>query len=129
MYSEMGRLGGTEAARPDAAQEAYITNLLRKIGVPAHIYGYRYLREAIMMVVENGDNIYFVTKNLYPAVAAKCMTTAARVERAIRHAVRVAWSRGSAATLKSIFGHSADTAKNPTNCEFIAQIAETVRMR
>ena len=106
-----------------------ITKILHELGVPSHIKGYQYLREAIMMVVNDIDVINQITKQLYPDIANKYHTTPSRVERAIRHAIEVAWGRGQQDTVESIFGYtvSADKGK-PTNSEFIAMIADKLRL-
>lgn len=105
--------------------EALVTSIIHEIGVPAHIKGYQYLREAIMMTVEDMDVINAVTKILYPEVAKKFGTTASRVERAIRHAIEVAWDRGDLETLQKYFGYTVSNTKGkPTNSEFIAMIAD-----
>lgn len=105
--------------------EASVTTIIHEIGVPAHIKGYQYLREAIMMTVEDMDIINAVTKILYPEVAKKFGTTASRVERAIRHAIEVAWDRGDLDTLQKYFGFTVSNSKGkPTNSEFIAMIAD-----
>ena len=102
-----------------------VTNVIHEIGVPAHIKGYQYLREAIMLTVEDMDVINAVTKVLYPAVAARFETTPSRVERAIRHAIEVAWDRGDLETLQKYFGYTVSNTKGkPTNSEFIAMIAD-----
>ncbi len=109
--------------------EQDVTNMIHEIGVPAHIKGYQYLREAIMMSVENPSMISSITKILYPTIAKRFQTTPSRVERAIRHAIEVAWSRGRMETLDSLFGYTIDTGKGkPTNSEFIALIADKIRL-
>ncbi len=109
--------------------EALVTNLIHEIGVPAHIKGYQYLREAIMMVINDIDVINQITKQLYPDIAKKYHTTPSRVERAIRHAIEVAWSRGQNETVENIFGYTVSAAKGkPTNSEFIAMIADKLRL-
>lgn len=105
--------------------EALVTSIIHEIGVPAHIKGYQYLREAIIMAVEDMEVINAVTKILYPEVAKKFGTTASRVERAIRHAIEVAWDRGDLETLQKYFGYTVSNTKGkPTNSEFIAMIAD-----
>lgn len=109
-----------------------ITSILHEIGVPAHIKGYQYLRVAIEMTVRDGDYINAVTKLLYPDIAKTFKTTPSRVERAIRHAIEVAWDRGNLDTLQNIFGYTVSNTKGkPTNSEFIAMIADklTIAMR
>lgn len=109
--------------------EALVTNVIHEVGVPAHIKGYQYLREAIIMVVNNIDVINQITKQLYPEIADKYGTTPSRVERAIRHAIEVAWGRGQTETVESIFGYTVSAAKGkPTNSEFIAMIADKLRL-
>lgn len=109
--------------------EALVTNVIHEIGVPAHIKGYQYLREAIMMVVNDIDIINQITKQLYPDIAHKYHTTPSRVERAIRHAIEVAWGRGEQTVVESIFGYTVSATKGkPTNSEFIAMIADKLRL-
>lgn len=109
--------------------EALVTNVIHEIGVPAHIKGYQYLREAIMMVINNIDVINQITKQLYPEIAEKYHTTPSRVERAIRHAIEVAWTRGKNEAVESIFGYTISASKGkPTNSEFIAMIADKLRL-
>ena len=109
--------------------EALVTNIIHELGVPAHIKGYQYLREAIMMVINDIDVINQITKQLYPEIAEKYGTTPSRVERAIRHAIEVAWGRGQTDTVESIFGYTISAAKGkPTNSEFIAMIADKLRL-
>lgn len=109
--------------------EALVTNLIHEVGVPAHIKGYQYLREAIMMVVKDIDVINQITKSLYPQIAHKYSTTPSRVERAIRHAIEVAWGRGQQEAVENIFGYTISAAKGkPTNSEFIAMIADKLRL-
>ncbi|MBC2580339.1 sporulation transcription factor Spo0A [Clostridium sp. DJ247] len=110
--------------------EQEITNIIHEIGVPAHIKGYMYLREAITMVVNNMELLSAVTKELYPSIAKKFNTTASRVERAIRHAIEVAWSRGQVETINKIFGYTIHNDKGkPTNSEFIAMVADKLRLK
>ncbi len=109
--------------------EIMITEIIHQIGVPAHIKGYHYLRFAIMTAVEDPDIINAVTKQLYPAVAKKFETTSSRVERAIRHAIEVAWDRGDVDVLNSYFGYTIHTSRGkPTNSEFIAMISDKLRI-
>ena len=113
----------------DDTVEALVTNVIHEIGVPAHIKGYQYLREAIIMVVNNIDIINQITKQLYPEIAEKYHTTPSRVERAIRHAIEVAWGRGEPAVVENIFGYTVSASKGkPTNSEFIAMIADKLRL-
>ena len=110
--------------------EAEITNIIHEIGVPAHIKGYMYLREAITLVVNDIELLSAVTKELYPAIAKKYNTTASRVERAIRHAIEVAWSRGQVDTINKLFGYTIHNEKGkPTNSEFIAMVADKLRLK
>lgn len=107
-----------------------VTEMIHEIGVPAHIKGYHYLREAIMMCVDDVEMLSAITKVLYPTIADKFQTTPSRVERAIRHAIEVAWSRGRMETLEAMFGYTINTGKGkPTNSEFIALIADKLRLR
>ncbi len=109
--------------------ETRVTNILHEIGVPAHIRGYHYMREAILMAIEDIDVLNYITKELYPSIAKKCNTTPSRVERAIRHAIEVAWSRGKVDAIDSLFGYTVSTHKGkPTNSEFIALIADRLRL-
>lgn len=113
----------------DQNLEALVTNLIHEVGVPAHIKGYQYLREAIMMVIKDIDVINQITKSLYPQIASKFNTTPSRVERAIRHAIEVAWGRGDQKTVEKIFGYTISASKGkPTNSEFIAMIADKLRL-
>ena len=109
--------------------EALVTNVIHEVGVPAHIKGYQYLREAIIMVVKDIDVINQITKSLYPKIAGRFSTTPSRVERAIRHAIEVAWGRGQQDVVENIFGYTISAAKGkPTNSEFIAMIADKLRL-
>jgi two-component system response regulator (stage 0 sporulation protein A) len=109
--------------------EEEVTEILHQIGIPAHIKGYMYLRDAIIMVVENIDLLGSVTKVLYPAIAERFKTTPSRVERAIRHAIEVAWSRNNIEIIKKFFGYTIKTEKGkPTNSEFIAMMADRLRL-
>ena len=109
--------------------EIDITNLIHEVGVPAHIKGYQYLRDAISLVVANMDLLGAVTKELYPTVASMNNTTPSRVERAIRHAIELAWNRGKLETLDALFGYTVQNDKGkPTNSEFIAIIADKLRL-
>jgi len=110
--------------------EQDVTDIIHEIGVPAHIKGYQYLREAIMMSVREPAMISSITKVLYPTIAKRFQTTPSRVERAIRHAIEVAWSRGRMETLDALFGYTVNTGKGkPTNSEFIALIADRIRLK
>lgn len=109
--------------------EVEVTNIMHEIGVPAHIKGYQYLRDAIMMVVKDLDIINSITKQLYPSIAREYNTTPSRVERAIRHAIEVAWSRGQVETIDALFGYTVSVGKGkPTNSEFIAMVADKLRL-
>jgi len=109
--------------------ETDVTNIIHEIGVPAHIKGYQYLREAIMMSVEDPAMISSITKILYPTIAKRFQTTPSRVERAIRHAIEVAWSRGKMDTIDALFGYTIHGGKGkPTNSEFVALIADKIRL-
>lgn len=109
--------------------ETYVTNIIHEIGVPAHIKGYHYLRDAIMMSVEDSEMLGAITKLLYPTIAKKHQTTSSRVERAIRHAIEVAWSRGKMDTIDELFGYTIHNGKGkPTNSEFVAMIADKIRL-
>jgi len=119
----------TAVSHTSRSLESAVTAIIHDIGVPAHIKGYQYLREAIIMTVEDMDVINAVTKILYPEVAKKFGTTASRVERAIRHAIEVAWDRGDLETLQKYFGYTVSNAKGkPTNSEFIAMIADRLQL-
>jgi len=110
--------------------EVMVTDIIHQIGVPAHIKGYHYLRDSIMLVIESPDIIESVTKRLYPTVAKRASTTASRVERAIRHAIEVAWDRGDVDTLNSYFGYTIHNGRGkPTNSEFIAMISDRLRLK
>lgn len=110
--------------------EKYVTQIIQKIGVPAHIKGYQYLREAIIMAINDMDIINSITKQLYPTVAKSYGTTASRVERAIRHAIEVACDRGEPDTINELFGYTMATKRGkPTNSEFIALIADKLRLQ
>lgn len=110
--------------------EQDVTDMIHEIGVPAHIKGYQYLREAIMMSVKDSEMMGSITKILYPTIAKRYQTTSSRVERAIRHAIEVAWNRGRMETLDDMFGYTINTGKGkPTNSEFIALIADKIRLK
>ena len=119
-----------EQSRQDADLEAVVTEIIHEIGVPAHIKGYQYLREAIILTIRDMDMINAVTKVLYPEVAKRFGTTPSRVERAIRHAIEVAWDRGDVETLQKFFGYTVSGIKGkPTNSEFIAMIADHLSLQ
>lgn len=115
---------------PHSAElESQVTKILHQIGVPAHIKGYQYLRSAIILTINDNDIINSVTKMLYPSIAKLYKTTSSRVERAIRHAIEVAWDRGDVDVLNSYFGYTIQTSRGkPTNSEFIAMIADNLRL-
>lgn len=109
--------------------ELLVSNTIRELGVPAHIKGYLYLRDAIIMVIHRVDLLSAVTKELYPTIASKYKTTSSRVERAIRHAIEVAWTRGNVDMINSMFGHTVNPERGkPTNSEFIALVADRLRL-
>ena len=125
-----GRSSSSSTITISSDMEAQVTKIIHQIGVPAHIKGYQYLRTAILMTIEDNDVINSVTKVLYPTVAKKYQTTTSRVERAIRHAIEVAWDRGDIDTLNSYFGYTIQNSRGkPTNSEFIAMIADNLRLR
>ena len=129
-----GALPGYELSsrqsRADAGLESVVTDIIHEIGVPAHIKGYQYLREAIILTIRDMDMINAVTKALYPEVARKFSTTPSRVERAIRHAIEVAWDRGDIEVLQKFFGYTVSNIKGkPTNSEFIAMIADHLSLK
>ena len=121
------------SASPEAVKEdieTQVTKVIHQIGVPAHIKGYQYLRTAILMTISDNEIINSVTKILYPSIAKKYSTTTSRVERAIRHAIEVAWDRGDVDTLNSYFGYTIQNNRGkPTNSEFIAMIADDMRLK
>ena len=126
----MSRSAALPAAKNEPSLESVVTEVIHEIGVPAHIKGYQYLREAIILTIQDMDVINAVTKVLYPAVARKFSTTPSRVERAIRHAIEVAWDRGDVETLQRFFGYTVSGIKGkPTNSEFIAMIADYLSLR
>ena len=115
---------------PKSSIEAMVTSIIHEIGVPAHIKGYQYLREAIIIAVNDMDVINAITKVLYPQVAKAFQTTPSRVERAIRHAIEVAWDRGDLDTLQRFFGYTVSNTKGkPTNSEFLALIADKLQLQ
>ena len=122
--------GDIRKLNSNAGIEVKVTDILHQIGVPAHIKGYHYLRDSIIMSVEHPEIINAVTKQLYPSVAKKYDTTSSRVERAIRHAIEVAWDRGDVDVLNSYFGYTIHISRGkPTNSEFIAMIADKLRLQ
>lgn len=109
--------------------ERYVTGIMLEMGVPAHLKGYHYLREAIMMSGKDMEVVSSVTKLLYPEVAKKFRTTDQKVERAIRNAIEISWNRGNQRNFEVLFGYSADMGRNrPTNSEYIARIADKIRL-
>lgn len=118
-----------EVTQEEVTLERDVTGMLHKIGVPAHIKGYQYLREAIIYSVGDEEMLGAVTKILYPAIAKRYHTTSSRVERAIRHAIEVAWNRGSEEVLEEIFGYTISVGRGkPTNSEFIAMLADKITL-
>lgn len=138
LVSRVRQLASTSAPvqRPILAQttpvrpvDVEVTNIIREIGIPAHIKGYQYLRDAIMMIVDEIELLGAVTKVLYPMIAEKYSTTPSRVERAIRHAIEVAWNRGNIDMINRLFGYTVKLDKGkPTNSEFMAMIADKLRL-
>ncbi len=128
---EKNRLNNISLSDPRTPDvETQVTKIIHQIGVPAHIKGYQYLRTAILLTIKDSDIINSVTKILYPSVAKKYQTTTSRVERAIRHAIEVAWDRGDVDTLNSYFGYTIQNNRGkPTNSEFIAMIADNLRLK
>ena len=121
---------GTSTTITENNLESVITDIIHDIGVPAHIKGYSYLREAIGLCIKDDEFINSITKLLYPTVAKNFSTTSSRVERAIRHAIEVAWNRGREEILTDIFGYTIDTNKGkPTNGEFIAMISDSIKLK
>lgn len=126
---EGGMAAEGRAAQQERNLELDVTNIIHEIGVPAHIKGYQYLRDAIILSVEDMEMLNSITKILYPTIAKKYQTTPSRVERAIRHAIEVAWSRGKMDTIDELFGYTVSNGKGkPTNSEFIALIADKIRL-
>lgn len=126
---ESTSLNGYVLNKKDNDLDANITNIIHEIGVPAHIKGYMYLREAIAMVYNDVELLGSITKILYPKIAEVYKTTPSRVERAIRHAIEVAWNRGNVDSLSSMFGYTINVSKaKPTNSEFIAMVADKLRI-
>lgn len=118
------------APQKETDLETVVTDFMHELGLPAHIKGYQYIRTAIMMVVNDMDLLNYITKQLYPDIAKKYGSTSSRVERAIRHSIEVAWTRGRPETMNNIFGYTIDTGKGkPTNSEFIAMVADRIRLQ
>ncbi len=132
LLERMRQAAGAEAAVEEDglnALQRQVTAVIHEVGVPAHIKGYQYVREAIVIAVQDMDVINAVTKVLYPEVARRFNTTPSRVERAVRHAIEVAWDRGDLETLQRYFGYTVSNTKGkPTNSEFIAMIADRIRL-
>jgi len=125
-----GKEGNSDSLTEEQSLESVVTEIIHEIGIPAHIKGYQYLREAIILTINDMDIINAVTKVLYPSVAKKFETTPSRVERAIRHAIEVAWDRGDLETLQKYFGYTVSNIKGkPTNSEFIAMIADRLYLQ
>lgn len=130
-YGKMKKINGYESQKSymERNLEADVTNIIHEVGVPAHIKGYQYLRDAIIMSVNDMEMLNSITKILYPTIAKRHQTTPSRVERAIRHAIEVAWSRGKMDTIDELFGYTVNNGKGkPTNSEFIALIADKIRL-
>lgn len=122
-------LSNTSNNDSEASVQTKVTQIMRDVGVPAHIKGYQYIRDAIIMAVKDREIISAVTKRLYPELAKNHKTTPSRVERAIRHAIEVAWNRGKVDTINKLFGYTINMRKGkPTNSEFIAMVADTLRL-
>ena len=114
---------------PELDLEMRVTKIIHDIGVPAHIKGYQYLRDSIILAVNDMEVVNAITKVLYPSIAKKYKTTSSRVERAIRHAIEVAWDRGDVEVLNSYFGYTVSNLKGkPTNSEFVSMIADRIRL-
>lgn len=137
MADELEKLGTLETIKPITKTfktsnddlETQIADTLKSLGMPAHIKGYQYVRTAIILKTEEPDEMYSVTKRLYPAIAEEYNTTPSRVERAIRHAIEVAWDRGNVEVLHSYFGYTIEMNRGkPTNSEFIAMLADKLRL-
>ena len=124
---EQNQVGEEKRIAKEYNLEKDVTDMIHEIGVPAHIKGYQYLRDAIILSVSDKEMLGSVTKILYPTIAKKRQTTSSRVERAIRHAIEVAWSRGKMDTINDLFGYTVSTGKGkPTNSEFIALIVDKI---
>lgn len=124
-----GKIYENKNKKSELSLETDVTNIIHEIGVPAHIKGYQYLRDAIMMSVNDSEMLNSITKQLYPTIAKQHKTTPSRVERAIRHAIEVAWSRGKMDTIDELFGYTVNNGKGkPTNSEFVALIADKIRL-
>ena len=121
---------GETCCRQERIREREITQVMLAMGIPANIKGYQYLREGILLSMDDMEMVNYITKMLYPSIAKRYNTTSSRVERSIRHAIDVAWNRGSIGNIEKIFGYPVYFQKEkPTNSEFIAFIADTLRLR
>ena len=130
LVNAAGKLGVALFVSKPYNETGWFSSIIHEVGVPAHIKGYKYVREAIMLTVEDMEIINSVTKVLYPEVAKRYHTTPSRVERAIRHAIEVAWDRGDLETLQKYFGYTVSNTKGkPTNSEFIAMIADRLQLQ
>lgn len=130
LLNELKETDSIELEVSEDSLEQTVTSILHEIGVPAHIKGYHYLRESIMLVYYDFELLGAITKELYPSVARTFRTTSSRVERAIRHAIEVAWNRGNIETINDIFSFTVSYSKaKPTNSEFIAMIADKLRLQ
>lgn len=126
---EISRYTECPVKTEEISLENRVTDMIHEIGIPAHIKGYHYLRDAILMAIEDMDVLNAITKILYPTIAKKHQSTSSRVERAIRHAIEVAWGRGKIDVLDDLFGYTVSNGKGkPTNSEFIALVADTIRL-
>lgn len=135
LVNKINQMCGVEREEPsegpsEIALECAVTEIIHQVGIPAHIKGYHYLRTAIMLAVNNDEMINCITKLLYPTIAKQYQTTSSRVERAIRHAIEIAWDRGDVDVLTNIFSYTVHTSRGkPTNSEFIALIADHLRLK
>jgi two-component system response regulator (stage 0 sporulation protein A) len=134
LYQRVQQLIGMDVVTQEVPRrvslESRVTAIIHDVGVPAHIKGYQYLRDAIMMVIEEPEMLNSITKILYPTIAKRNQTTPSRVERAIRHAIEVAWSRGNMDIINALFSYTVSTGKGkPTNSEFVALIADKIRLQ
>ena len=137
LAQRIGQMTGWSKGKTDVSEYAdantlqvQVSEIMHQIGVPAHIKGYQYLREAILLTINDGEMMSSVTKILYPSVAKRYSTTSSRVERAIRHAIEVAWDRGDVDVLNSYFGYTIQSERGkPTNSEFIAMISDKLRLQ
>jgi two-component system response regulator (stage 0 sporulation protein A) len=129
LQTEELNFGNTKEEYRMGSLESDVTDIIRDIGIPAHIKGYQYIREGIIMSVKDANMLNYITKLLYPTIAKKYRTTSSSVERAIRHAIEVAWTRGKIEVIEEMFGYTVSAGKGkPTNSEFIALIADKLRL-